>query len=111
MSALHAATDLPALAPRMHVLAFGATTWADLVLSERFSACFDERTINLVTTKGLDGADECLMKSRHAAGWVVRPGTEDTPVLLDPMACGFSSELSPTGNVSAHPIAEGPSLT
>lgn len=37
LAALQAALDFPELVPHIHVLAFGATTWADRELSNIFA--------------------------------------------------------------------------
>lgn len=108
LSALHAAIEFPALASKIHVLAFGATTWATRQLSDRFASTFGSRAVNLLTTHGLDGADACLAEAWKKSGWHLKTtgetSEEEASLLLDPVACGFSDELVQTHNLLAFPV-------
>ena len=107
MSALRLALDLPELTGRLHVLAFGATTWADRTLSDRFAFTFGPRAVNLVTFEGLEGAAECMAEAE--ARWMLTRDAGEAAgslIKMDPMAVSFGNELVTTHNVYAHPVLE-----
>jgi len=96
LTALQAAIDFPVLAPRVYVLAFGATQWATPRVSELFDSTFGPRAVVMVTSRAIKGSE--LKASRRArASWHMRD-SEEAAVALDPLACSHS-HFRPVGNV------------
>eukprot|EP00966_Prymnesium_polylepis_P287322 6636043-Prymnesium_polylepis.1 len=96
---------------QVHVLAFGATTWADRPLSDRFAMAFGPRAVNLITYDQLEGAADCLAMSSKDVGWLVPRAGDEGPVFVDPMACRFDDELCTVHNTFPNQVVDDNSTT
>ena len=117
MTALRAAHELPKIAPRIRVLALGATQWASPELSTAYARIFGAQAVHLLTASP-DGAERRAVGGTQTDASAERP--PDSPsnppsssnasasrslwtlgqaTLVDPMTLGFTEQTSYTHNL------------
>jgi len=108
ITALRAAHELPNLAPRVRVLALGATQWASPALSSTFADTFGTQAVHLLTAspKGAVAHGGTLGGASFESPRESPPSSSDGRALwslgltlLDPMTLGFTEQTSYTHNL------------